>query len=174
VAGLLATIASTLLIDVVVNLAGNLAFQTPNTIVEQTAGRLAFALATEVQPLALFLAVPAFLVVGVVWGAVYGLVDPRWPRPDVPDWARGIVFALAPLLVSLVLVMPLLGLGFLGVGATGPVALVGETIRHVTYGVLLGLMYPILRARRTTRVRAHSAADVPPVQAVESQPTPSA
>jgi hypothetical protein len=79
------------------------------------------------------------------------------------------VFALVPLLVSLVLVMPLLGLGFLGVGATGPVALVGETIRHGTYGVLLGLMYPILRARRSVRVRAHSAAEVPPVQAVESQ-----
>lgn len=169
VAGLLATIASTLLINVVVNLAGNLAFQTPDTIVEQTADRLAIALAREVQPLALFLAVPAFLIVGVLWGALYGLVDPHWARPPVPDWLKGIVFALAPLLVSLVLVMPLLGLGFLGVGATGPVALVGETIRHGTYGVLLGLMYPILRARRHVRVRAHSAAEVPPVQAVESQ-----
>jgi membrane-associated protein len=169
VAGLLATIASTLLINVVVNLAGNLAFQTPDTIVKQTADRLAIALATEVQPLALFLAVPAFLIVGVVWGAVYGLVDPHWPRLDVPDWLKGVAFALAPLLVSLVLVMPLLGLGFLGVGATGPVALVGETIRHGTYGVLLGLMYPILRARRNVRVRPHSAAEVPPVQAVESQ-----
>jgi membrane protein DedA with SNARE-associated domain len=169
VAGLLATIASTLLINVVVNLAGNLAFQTPDTIVEQTAGRLAIALATEIQPLALFLAVPAFLIVGVLWGALYGLVDPHWSRPEVPDWLTGVVFALAPLLVSLVLVMPLLGLGFLGVGATGPVALVGETIRHGTYGVLLGLMYPILRARRNVRVRAHSSAEVPPVQAVESQ-----
>jgi membrane-associated protein len=169
VAGLLATIASTLLINVVVNLAGNLAFQTPDTIVKQTADRLAIALATEVQPLALFLAVPAFLIVGVVWGALYGLVDPHWPGRDLPDWLKGVVFALAPLLVSLVLVMPLLGLGFLGVGATGPVALVGETIRHGTYGVLLGLIYPILRARRSVRVRAHSAAEVPPVQAVESQ-----
>jgi membrane-associated protein len=168
-AGLLATIASTLLINVVVNLAGNLAFQTPDTIVEQTAIRLAFGLATEVQPLALFLAVPAFLGVGVLWGALYGAIDPRWGRPDVADWVKGSVFAVAPLLVSLVLVMPLLGLGFLGVGATGPVALVGETIRHGTYGVLLGLMYPILRARRPVRVRAHSAAEVPPVQAVESQ-----
>jgi hypothetical protein len=171
-AGLLATIASTLLINVVVNLAGNLAFQTPDTIVEQTATRLAIALATEVQPLALFLAVPAFLTVGVLWGALYGLVEPRWPRPDLPDWGKGIVFAFAPLTVSLLLVMPLLGLGFLGVGATGPVALVGEMIRHATYGVLLGLMYPILRARRSVRVRPHSAADVPPVQAIESQATP--
>ena len=169
VAGLLATIGSTLLINVVVNLAGNLAFQTPDTIVEQTARQLAIALATEVQPLALFLAVPAFLIVGVVWGAVYGLLDPRWARLDGPDWLKGVVFALAPLLVSLVLVMPLLGLGFLGVGATGPVALVGETIRHGTYGVLLGLMYPILRARRSVRVRAHAATEAPPVEAVESQ-----
>ena len=172
-AGLLATIASTLLINVVLNLAGNLAFQTTNAIVEQTAARLAIALAREVQPLALFLAVPAFLAVGVLWGALYGLVDPRRTRPGGPDWFKGVVFALVPLGVSLVLVMPLLGLGFLGVGATGPVALVGETIRHVTYGVLLGLMYPVLRARRNVRVRPHSPAEAPPVPAVESQPSPS-
>ena len=173
VAGLLATIASTLLINVAVNVAGNLAFQTPDRIVEQTAVRLAIGLALELQPLALFLAVPAFLAVGVLWGGLYGLVDPRWASPGVPDWIRGLVFALAPLLVSVVLVMPLLGLGFLGVGVTGPVALVGETLRHVTYGVLLGLMYPVLRARRSVRLRTHAERDVAPVQAVESQPTPS-
>jgi membrane protein DedA with SNARE-associated domain len=164
-AGLLATIASTLLINVVVNLAGNLALQNPNTIVEQSAKHLAEALAREVQPLLLFMVVPAFLAVGVLWGAAYGLLDARWPNSNASDWVRGVVFAMVPLTVSLVLVMPILGLGFLGVGATGPVALVGELIRHLTYGVLLGLMYPILRARRSVKVLPHTPAEVEPAGA---------
>jgi hypothetical protein len=79
------------------------------------------------------------------------------------------VFAILPLLVSLLFVMPLLGLGFLGVGATGPVALTGELIRHVAYGVLLGLMYPIFRARRPVKVRAHTPAELAPEPALPAE-----
>jgi hypothetical protein len=50
-------------------------------------------------------------------------------------------------------------MGFLGIGATGPVAAAGELIRHAAFGVLLGLMYPIFRARRPIKVRAHTPAD---------------
>jgi membrane-associated protein len=160
VAGLLATIASTLLINVAINLAGGIAFNAPGTLVEQTAARLAFALAREVQPISLFIAVPAYVAVGVLWGAVYGLWGEAWLPASWPDWQKGLAFAGFPLLVSLVLVMPLLGLGFLGIGATGPVAFTGELIRHAAYGVLLGLVYPILRARRPVKVRAHTPKDV--------------
>src|SRR5205823_1967408 len=74
-AGLLATIASTLLLNVLINLAGGIAFNfsAPGTLVEQTAARLAFALARDVQPIFLFVAVPAYLLVGMVWGAVYAV-----------------------------------------------------------------------------------------------------
>src|SRR5438105_5125705 len=80
VAGLLATIASTLLINVLINLVGGIAMNAPGTLVEQTAARLAFALAREVQPIFLFVAVPAYVAVGVLWGAVYGVwVEHRLP-----------------------------------------------------------------------------------------------
>jgi hypothetical protein len=174
VAGLLATISSTLLMNVILNLAGNLAFRTSGTIVEQTAARLATALAREVQPLQLFVAVVAFLMVGVLWGALYGLLKSHPLVRDVPDWLSGLRFAVIPLLVSLLVALPLLGLGFLGVGATGPVALAGEVIRHAAYGVLLGLIYPVLVARRSVRLRPHTPAEldaVPP--GVESPATPS-
>jgi membrane protein DedA with SNARE-associated domain len=161
-AGGLATIASTLLLNVVINLAGNIAFQAPGTIVEQTAARLAFAFARDVQPILLFVAVPAFLLVGVLWGAVYGLVSESWLPADWPDWIKGLVFALVPLMLSLGVAMPLLGLGFFGVGATGPVAAVGELIRHAAYGVLLGLLYPVFRLRRPVKVIAHTPEEVPP------------
>jgi membrane protein DedA with SNARE-associated domain len=165
-AGLLATIASTLLINVAINLAGGIAFNfsAPGTIVDETGRRLAFALAREVQPVVLFVAVPAYLAVGATWGAVYGAWGEPWLAkqwPAMPDWRRGILFAAVPLLVSLVFVLPALGLGFLGIGATGPVALAGELIRHAAYGGLLGLMYPVFRARRPVKVRPHTAAEIP-------------
>jgi membrane protein DedA with SNARE-associated domain len=166
-AGGLATIASTLLLNVIINLAGNLAFNAPGTIVERTAARLAFAVAREAQPLLVFLAVPAFLAVGVLWGAFYGGWGERW-LPPWPDWLKGCVFAVLPLGTSLLLVMPLLGIGFFGVGATGPVALVGETIRHAAYGLLLGLIFPILRARRPVRVLPHTPDELPADQPVSA------
>jgi SNARE associated Golgi protein len=162
IAGGLATIASTLLMNVVINLVGNIAFNAPGTLVEQTAARLAFAFAREVQPLLLFLVVPAYLAVGVLWGAVYGFLGERRLPADWPDWLKGPAYAVVPLMTSLGLAMPLLGLGFFGVGATGPVAVAGELVRHAAYGVVLGLLYPVFRSRRTVKVIAHSPEEVPP------------
>ncbi len=162
VAGLLATITSTLLLNVAINLAGGIAFHfsPPGELVEQTAARLASALAREVQPMLIFVAVPAYLAVGVMWGAVYGgWIEHRLPN-HWADWRKGVAFASVPLLVSLLFVLPVLGLGFLGVGATGPVAFTGELIRHVAWGALLGLMYPIFRARRPVKVRPHTQAEL--------------
>ena len=170
-AGILATVTSTLLLNVLINLAGGIAFNfsAPGTIVEQTAARLAFALAREVQPILLFVAAPAYLLVGGLWGVVYAVWAEHQFGPHRPDWQRGIVFAALPLLVSLLLVLPVLGLGFLGVGATGPVAFTGELIRHVAYGGLLGLMYPVFRARRHIKVRPHTPADLAAEPAVSAE-----
>ncbi|HEY3058437.1 MAG TPA: DedA family protein [Chloroflexota bacterium] len=165
VAGFLATIGSTLLLNVVINLAGNIAFNAPSTIVDRTVDRLAFAFAREVQPSLLFVVIPAYVAVGMLWGAVYG----AWGEAMLPfqwDWLNGLVYAVLPLLTSLLVVMPLVGLGFFGVGSTGVVALIGETIRHMAYGVLLGLLYPVLRARRSVRVLPHTPEELAPEGAV--------
>ncbi len=159
-AGLLATVGSTLLMNVAINLAGGIAFNAPGTLVERTAARLAFALARDVQPVFLFIAVPIYLAVGVMWGAVYGI----WGEARLPahwaDWQRGVFFAVLPLLVSVLVVLPVLGLGVLGLGATGPVAFTGELIRHAVFGVLLGLMFPVFRARRPIKMRPHTPGEL--------------
>jgi len=161
-AGGVATIASALLLNVVINLAGNLAFNAPGTLVERTAARLAFAFAREVQPVWLVVAVPAFLAVGVAWGALYPILGVPWLPRQWPDWLKGVVFAMLPLLASLLIAMPLLGLGFVGVGVTGPVAVSGELMRHVAFGALVGWLYPVFRARRPVKVMAHTPADIAP------------
>lgn len=160
-AGGLATIGSTLVMNVLVNVAGSFAFQAPGTIVERTASRLAFSLAFELQPLLLFVAAPAYLAVGLLWGAIYAVYVE--PRLHLGDWERGVLFAAIPLVTSLLFVMPLLGLGFLGIGATGPVAATGEVLRHIAYGALIGPSYPVLLFRGPVRPVAHAPADQPAV-----------
>jgi membrane protein DedA with SNARE-associated domain len=159
-AGALATIASTLLMNVLVNVAGNLAFRAPGTLIEQTATQLAIVLPRDVGPALLFVAGPAFVAVGVWWGAAYGGWAERWL--SAPDWCQGVIFAAVPLSTSLLVVMPLLGLGLLGMAVTGPVAVIGEAVRHAAYGAVLGLSYPVLLARRRVRLRPHTPAELAP------------
>ena len=97
----------------------------------------------------------------MLWGAAYGLGAVSWFPERWPDWLTGLVFASVPMVISLAVVMPVLGLGFFGVGATGPVAVSGELIRHAVYGVLLGLMYPVFRSKRPVKVLAHTPDEVP-------------
>jgi len=143
-AGALATLVSTLFMNVLTHFTGTLAFQAPGTLVERTAQRLPLAVAREGGPWLLALAVPAFALVGVAWGAVYA----GWaePRLRLPDWLRGLLFAALPLATSLLVVMPALGLRFAEPDAR-LVAAAGEAVRHAAYGVVLGLTYPELLAR---------------------------
>jgi hypothetical protein len=111
--------------------------------------------------------VPAFLFVGVLWGAVYGLVAETLLPASWPDWLKGLAFSVLPLMVSLGVAMPLIGLGFFGVGATGAVAVTGELMRHAAYGVVLGLLYPVFRLRRPVKVMAHTPEEVSPASLAE-------
>jgi membrane protein DedA with SNARE-associated domain len=90
---------------------------------------------------------------GVLWAIPYAL----WAEPRLrgPDWLKGAAFSLAPAAVSLLLVLPLLGAGLLGLGlGAGLVPAAGEVIRHLLYGAALGLAYPVLLlARRPGTVK---------------------
>jgi membrane protein DedA with SNARE-associated domain len=149
-AGALATLVSTLFMNVLTHFTGALAFQVPNTIVERTAERLPVALALEGGPWLLAFAVPAFALVGVAWGAVYGGWADPWLR--LPDWASGLLFACLPLATSLLVVMSVLGRG----GAASDARIVsaaGEAVRYAVYGVVVGLTYPELVARQWSRLQ---------------------
>jgi len=148
-AGALATLVSTLFMNVLTHFTGTLAFQAPGTIVARTAQRLPLAVALEGGPWLLALAVPAFALVGVAWGAIYG----GWAEPQLqlPDWLSGLLFASLPLATSLLVVMPALGLGSAARDAR-IVGAAGELMRHATYGVVLGLAYPELVARQWSRL----------------------
>jgi membrane protein DedA with SNARE-associated domain len=81
-----------------------------------------------------------------LWGAAYGLAVEHEMR--ITPWLRGVVFALVPLTVSLVAIVPLATWSLLGLPfheLRGPLAI--ETSRHLIYGLTLGMVYPLLLRR---------------------------
>jgi membrane protein DedA with SNARE-associated domain len=159
-AGGLATIVSTLTLNVLVNVSGDLALVAPGDLVEHARARLAvFALARVIGPVLLLAALPGFFLVGVAWGAVYA----EWVEPHLhyADWLSGIAFALLPLAVALVVVIPLLDAAGPQLAPLGPLAATSETIRHLIFGVTLGLAYPLRLARLPQRVRGRPRSRMP-------------
>jgi membrane protein DedA with SNARE-associated domain len=164
VAGALATVVSTFALNVLVHLSGDLVLLAPGDLVQHAHARLAvFAVVRVIGPLLLLLAAPAFLAVGVVWGAVYG----QWVEPKLhfPDWLSGVAFALLPLGVAVVVVLPILNGADPELAPLGPLAAASETIRHLVYGVSLGLIYPLRLARLPLRARRRASVSVPVVPA---------
>jgi len=84
------------------------------------------------------------LVAGVGWGGVYAL----WAEPRLigPDAVRGLLFALVPLAVGGGLLAPLLA-QVADATHVAPVAIFTEAVRQGFFGAILGLAYPVLRAR---------------------------
>jgi membrane protein DedA with SNARE-associated domain len=144
-AGLLATGGALLTLDLTVVVAGDLAWRLPDSLPAVAAGQLSRALARDATGGVLWLVVP--LVAGVGWGGLYA----AWaePRLSGPDAARGLLFAFVPYVVSGGLLAPLLA-QVEDTTHVAPVALFTEAVRQAFFGLILGLAYPVLRARHAT------------------------
>jgi hypothetical protein len=86
------------------------------------------------------LAIGANLAMGLLLALVYARYAE--PRLHGANWWRGMQFALIPWLLSLVVFLPLMGGGVLGmdIGA-GPLPILGNLILHLVYGAVLGISY---------------------------------
>jgi hypothetical protein len=86
------------------------------------------------------LAIGANLAMGLLLALVYARYAE--PRLHGPNWWRGMQFALVPWLLSLVVFLPLMGGGVLGmdIGA-GPLPIIGNLILHLVYGAVLGISF---------------------------------
>jgi len=92
----------------------------------------------------------AWLVACLIWGAVYGAVEPSlWGRA----WVRGALFSLAPLALWVLAVIPIAGGGWSGQPRdVTALLLAGEVVRSLAYGLTLGTAYSVLSPHRTRRV----------------------
>jgi hypothetical protein len=86
-----------------------------------------------------YLAAGVYIAGGLLWAIIYTWVEPHLPgRP----WQRGVMFAMLPALVSLVVVLPLLGGGLFGLAlGAGPLPTIGNLLLHAVYGAILGIVY---------------------------------
>jgi hypothetical protein len=88
----------------------------------------------------LYAATAIFFVGGMIWALLYALVFE--PRLRGPAWKRGVQFGLVPWLVSLLVFMPLVGGGLLGLSlGAGPLPILGNLILHALYGAVLGIVW---------------------------------
>jgi hypothetical protein len=160
-AGLVASLGALWTVDLVVVVAGDLAWRLPDSVPAVAAGQLAQALTRDATGGLLWFAIP--LIAGVGWGALYAVwAEPRLPGPDP---ARGLLFACVPYLVSGGLLAPLLA-QMNDPLHVAPVALFAEAVRQAFFGLILGLAYTLVRAR-------HSSNRVlQPVGAIQSDALP--
>jgi membrane protein DedA with SNARE-associated domain len=88
----------------------------------------------------------AFLAVSMAWGALFGIVQPLLPGPLT---LRGVIFAVVPLLLTLLVVLPLTGGGLFGLElGTGFLPMVAEIVRSLVYGMTLGIAYTVMSPHR--------------------------
>ena len=154
--GLVGTLVSSLLANVLVHLLGLLAFERPGAALGEL-GRLVIGVfGRSPGTLIGWLLLPAVLVVGALLGALYGawLGNASYSRGPL----RGALFSLLPLSLCLTVILPLLGAGPAGLGlGAGPTPLAGETIRHLAFGLVLGTLYPALARPRSGRLETRKA-----------------
>jgi membrane protein DedA with SNARE-associated domain len=156
-AGVLASAGALLTLDMVVVLTADLAWRLPDSLIGQVISELSRALARDATGGLLWFAVP--LVAGVGWGAVYAVwAEPHLPGPDA---VRGLIFALVPFVVGSVLLAPLLT-EMRDALQLAPVALLTEAARQLCFGLILGLGYPVLRARHRPEARLGARAETEP------------
>jgi hypothetical protein len=86
--------------------------------------------------------------IGLVLALFYARIAE--PRLSGAGWQRGAFFSLLPWTLSLLVFLPLLGGGVLGVGfGAGPLPIVGNLFANLVYGLTLGWLYD--RARLELR-----------------------
>jgi membrane protein DedA with SNARE-associated domain len=150
-AGFLATIEMGLGVNVLLvalnALGERLPEQTLLQLVRAAAERYAGGSSARVVA-ALVVAVP---IVHVLWAVLYTRAG-AGRLPGGPG-TRGLLFSALPLAVSLLVVLPLLGAGPLGLGlGAGLLPLAGELFRNALFGVGLGASHALLlSARRSGR-----------------------
>jgi hypothetical protein len=138
-AGFLATFAMTVVLVGAYYLANAIGSAEGN-VLQRWSWALVHNPLTERTGDAIVLAIGANLAVGLAFALVYArLVEPV--LGGAAAW-KGMRFALIPWLLSLVVFLPLMGAGFLGLDVqAGFLPILGNLILHLVYGAVLGAAY---------------------------------
>lgn len=88
------------------------------------------------------IAIALNLLVGLGWALLYGYDGVI--RLSGPSWRKGMIYALGPWLLSILVFFPIMDAGVFGkdLGA-GPLPVIGNLILHLVYGAVLGSLYAV-------------------------------
>src|SRR5215213_2321653 len=138
-AGFLGTFAMTIVLVAAYGLASSIGKVDGNTV-QRWCWALVNNPVAERTADGVLLAIGANLAMGLLLALVYA----RYlePRLSGANWWKGTQFALIPWLLSLIIFLPLMGGGLLGmdIGA-GPLPILGNLLLHLVYGAVLGSAY---------------------------------
>jgi hypothetical protein len=96
--------------------------------------------ATDLAGANLYLVVGLHLLVAIAGATLYATLAE--PRLAGSGWRRGVTFSLVLWLLSILVILPLTGGGFLGLDlGAGPLPILGNLILHLIYGATLGALY---------------------------------
>jgi hypothetical protein len=138
-AGFLATFAMTVVLVAAYGLANSLG--DPNgALINRWLWALAHNPVTQRTADQVVLAIGGNLAMGLALALVYArYVEPRLTGPS---WRKGITFALILWVLSLIIFLPLMGGGLLGIETgAGFLPIIGNLILHLVYGAVLGWAY---------------------------------
>ena len=150
-AGALAVVGATTIINALIYLAGPIADRllTPSGTVIALVSRFPAEL---LYFLTLIVVVTAL---GIAWGVLYGGFEDRFAT-RLPDWQQGLLFAILPLAMSLLAVVPVVVYSGAESAWRWLSAAAAETLLWAIYGILLGLTYPIFAYARSSDEAAES------------------
>jgi len=96
---------------------------------------------------------------GIVWGVLYGGFEDRFAA-RLPDWQHGLLFAVVPLAMSMLAVVPVVVYSGIESPSRWLSAAAAETLLWAIYGILLGLTYPIFNADARSKADADASEPV--------------
>jgi hypothetical protein len=89
---------------------------------------------------------PVGLILHFSTGILFGILYAGWiePRLSGSGLRRGAIFSIIPWLVSILVFLPLMDGGFLGIGLhAGPLPVIGNLVLNLAYGISLGFFYAV-------------------------------
>jgi membrane protein DedA with SNARE-associated domain len=149
-AGLLAAVTAALVFNGMTGVVGAVADLFPGVLEHATLRRFA---GEERRLVPLLLSLVGLVVLGAILGGVYG----RWAEGGLRritrgEAVRGLAFALGPWALTVGALPPLMELN---PAETAGLAVV-QAVRHAAFGAVLGLAYPLFRARLLAAVTPRS------------------
>ena len=139
-AGFAATVVMTFAFFTLYGAALYISWEVIGGVLKQWSDAMARNPVTDLAGRAIYVSLVLHLTVGLAWALVYAVFAE--PRLSGAGWLKGSLFSLSPWVLSLVVFLPLLGGGFLGLGmGAGPLPAIGSLLLHLAYGVTLGAAY---------------------------------